>query len=225
MRKIGIALIHVFFVFSCKSGMDVMLLGESRLAMLSADADADAGDGGGGGGIEIERCQEGDDCSPPPPPPSCDSCCQPCQTCPVCTVSISGTFFNASSSSIGATVALSTNASHSGYTFFTTTSAIDPEHASAIGVLSGYDAASGRVRVIVSGDVLLSTWQWDAWADPFVGSRGGLATGSEYFVSGPAGTITPIRPSYPGFYAAKIGVALSSTTMRLTTPAIPSLNP
>lgn len=89
--------------------------------------------------------------------------------------------------------------------------------ASVIGVIASVGDAD-LVTVQTSGLLTLTEDQWDAVAD----SSGGLAMGSPYYVSAfDNALITPSRPTVPGQFMTRIGLALSSTAMFIQ-PMLPS---
>lgn len=77
------------------------------------------------------------------------------------------------------------------------------------------------VSVLPYGVVGLTTEQWNA----VTGGSGGLTRGAVYYQSETvAGGITTVRPTAPGTYTARVGIAVNPTTMVLTTPTKPTLN-
>lgn len=72
------------------------------------------------------------------------------------------------------------------------------------------NAAAGFVRT--DGVHTATTGQWDA----VTGQSGGLTAGSEYYLSAAtAGRLTTTPPSSDGEVVAPVGVALSTTAMRI----------
>jgi hypothetical protein len=72
-------------------------------------------------------------------------------------------------------------------------------------------AASGLVQV--SGSLVATTGQWDV----VMGTSGGLAVGVRYYLSAAvAGLGTATAPITAGQYVVEIGIALSSTELKLT---------
>jgi hypothetical protein len=86
----------------------------------------------------------------------------------------------------------------------------------AIGLVSSTtisNAATGNI--ITAGVVTATTGQWDA----VTGQSGGLTTNSYYYVSSAtAGNLTTTAPDTTGNWAVPVGIALSSTQMKLTLP-------
>ncbi len=72
------------------------------------------------------------------------------------------------------------------------------------------NAAVGPVQD--SGILTLTTTQWDAIA----GTTGGLAAGTYYYLSAAtAGSITATAPSTVGQYVVQIGLAISTTELKI----------
>ena len=73
-------------------------------------------------------------------------------------------------------------------------------------------AAAGSATVQVSGDVTLTTGQWDAVA----GTTGGLTFGTYYYID-PAnpGKLVSAGPTATGQFWVQVGVAISTTTLTL----------
>lgn len=66
--------------------------------------------------------------------------------------------------------------------------------------------------VAVEGIVVLTTGQWDAVA----GTTGGLTFNTRYYISQTtSGTLTATPPSTAGQYVQCVGIALSTTTLKL----------
>lgn len=66
--------------------------------------------------------------------------------------------------------------------------------------------------IALSGALSATTTQWDAVA----GTTGGLAFGTTYYLSAAtAGQITSTAPSTTGQYVVEVGVALSTTVLRV----------
>ncbi|HEY6025852.1 MAG TPA: capsid cement protein [Pseudolabrys sp.] len=70
-------------------------------------------------------------------------------------------------------------------------------------------AASGSVQT--SGVLTLTTAQWDART----GGSGGLTFGTPYYLDVTAGKMTATAPSAVGQFVTLLGVALSTTQLRL----------
>lgn len=66
-------------------------------------------------------------------------------------------------------------------------------------------AASGTIQT--SGVITLTTGEWDA----VCGTTGGLAGGTQYYLSSTAGLLTSTAPSTTGYYVLPVIVGLSST--------------
>jgi len=79
-----------------------------------------------------------------------------------------------------------------------------------LGLMVSLDGNDPTVRS--GGNLTLTTGQWDTVA----GTSGGLAEGVPYYLSAATGgEITATPPVATGDYAVLVGVALSSTTMRI----------
>lgn len=79
-----------------------------------------------------------------------------------------------------------------------------------VGATSINAAASGAV--VLDGVLTATTGQWDA----VTGAVGGLVAGSKYFVSAAtAGLLVTVCPSVAGQYVAEVGIAISTTEMRV----------
>jgi hypothetical protein len=80
-----------------------------------------------------------------------------------------------------------------------------------IGILTT-DAGSGLTANVQTSDVVtLTTAQWDART----GATGGLAFGQPYWLDVTAGKLTTTAPATAGRFVTLIGVALSTTQLRL----------
>lgn len=86
--------------------------------------------------------------------------------------------------------------------------------AQAIGILVSND--DGIAIVQTAGIVALTTSQWDG----VTGDSGGLTPGAAYYV-GPPNNLTTTRTATPGDFIAQVGIALSTTRLLLSTPAVP----
>ncbi len=130
-----------------------------------------------------------------------------------------GTLQDASDVDIGTTVRLLT----SGDTFGKASTSEQLKPAQAVGIVTAFDSGTEEVSVTISGEVTLTTTQWDAWT----GQSGGLTPGSIYYVGTfpDEGTITTIAPSISGQFIAQVGIARSSTVMLLSTPCFPLVVP
>lgn len=85
-------------------------------------------------------------------------------------------------------------------------------HATVVGLLQTDVAAGADGAVQTDGPIVGTTAQWDAVA----GTSGGLAAGTNYYLSAAtAGRITSTPPSSPGQQLVLIGFAMSSTQLRL----------
>lgn len=100
-------------------------------------------------------------------------------------------------------------------------------------VTSGSSGAGGRadavailIRVVEGGVVLrgagVVVLDADLW-DAVTGSTGGLASNANYYL-GIDGGLTTSPPTDPGTFLARVGIALSSVAMLLTTPSDPLRN-
>ena len=82
----------------------------------------------------------------------------------------------------------------------------------AIGMATTAITSGVAGTIQTDGVLTLTTGQWDALA----GTSGGLAFGTTYFLStGTAGLITSTAPSTVGQYIVIVGVALSTTDLKL----------
>jgi hypothetical protein len=86
----------------------------------------------------------------------------------------------------------------------------------AIGLVSSATISNGATgNIITDGVVTATTGEWDA----VTGQSGGLTTNSYYYVSSAtAGSLTVTAPDTTGNWAVPVGIALSSTKMKLTLP-------
>ncbi len=128
-----------------------------------------------------------------------------------------GTLFEASED-VGSVVGISP----SGNTFRRSSAAGDPltvANAQAIGIASGFNADTGEVTVTTSGEVTLTTGQWDQ----ATGGSGGLSSGTIYYVGLIAGTLLTTPPAVAGQFVAQVGIARTSTIMIMSTPSFPLL--
>lgn len=83
------------------------------------------------------------------------------------------------------------------------------------------DPPRDLASVLPVGLVNLTTAQWDA----VTGQSGGLTRGAVYYLSQSViGGITTTRPSTPGTYTTRVGIALSPTVMALKMPTVPIPN-
>ncbi len=135
-----------------------------------------------------------------------------------------GTLAEASSESIGLAVRLLLSGQI--YTFGRTAKDNSLAAAQTIGIVSSFDEVTGEVSVITSGEVTLTTEQWDS----HTGQSGGLTSSSIYYVSGTgglssSGTLSTSPASVSGQYIAQVGMGESATTMILSTPSVPLLVP
>lgn len=70
----------------------------------------------------------------------------------------------------------------------------------------------GTVEVQTSGIVQLTAAQWDT----ATGGSGGLTLGSTYYPTAPPGAgVTSTRPSLPGDFVTRVGIAISATQLLL----------
>ena len=73
-------------------------------------------------------------------------------------------------------------------------------------------SASVAGNVLINGILAASTAQWDAVA----GTTGGLTAGTRYYLSaGTAGLLTSTAPSTAGQYNVEVGIAISTTEMKV----------
>lgn len=82
-------------------------------------------------------------------------------------------------------------------------------------VFNGTIAPSGLGGVLLSGPLKATTGQWDA----AFGTSGGLTKGARYFLSdATAGAGVSSAPSADGSYVVELGLAISTTELRLSSP-------
>lgn len=80
-----------------------------------------------------------------------------------------------------------------------------------LGLLKTGGASLETVRVQTCGNLTLTLAEWDA-----VGlTSAGLVANTTYYMSGTAGEITATKPATTGDHVVIVGVALSTTTMRI----------
>jgi hypothetical protein len=82
-----------------------------------------------------------------------------------------------------------------------------------IGLVSDPTIATGASGgVTLAGVLTATTGEWDA----VTGQVGGLTSGSTYFLSdATAGSITPTAPSTTGHFVAPVGIAMSTTDLKI----------
>lgn len=83
--------------------------------------------------------------------------------------------------------------------------------ADCIGLLTADCLTSGIGKVQLVGDLTLTTAQWDA----VTGGTGGLVVNTSYYLDTTAGKITATRPSTTVSPVTLIGIARSTTRMKL----------
>ncbi len=90
----------------------------------------------------------------------------------------------------------------------------------AIGIVKDATvAAGGSAQIVVSGLMTATTAQWDA----FFGTTGGLTKGTRYYLSATStGQGTATAPSTAGQYVIELGIALSTTELKvgITSPIL-----
>jgi hypothetical protein len=73
-------------------------------------------------------------------------------------------------------------------------------------------ASAGSATIQVNGILTATTTQWDAVA----GTTGGLTFNTRYYLSaGTAGLITSTAPSTTGQYVVELGIAISTTELKI----------
>lgn len=81
-----------------------------------------------------------------------------------------------------------------------------------LGLVADTTISNGATGSIgVSGVLTATTAQWDAVA----GTTGGLTFGTRYYLSATSGLITATAPSTVGQYVVEIGIALSTTELKI----------
>lgn len=81
-----------------------------------------------------------------------------------------------------------------------------------LGLVTDVSITNGATgSIAVSGVLTASTAQWDAVA----GTTGGLTFGTRYYLDVTAGKISATAPSTVGQYVVEIGIALSTTELKI----------
>lgn len=92
--------------------------------------------------------------------------------------------------------------------------------AQVIGVITELgDGVSARMQS--SGLVTLDEDDWDG----VTGDSGGLTRGAVYYASTTIGLLTTTPPSASGSFIVQVGIAMNPTTMLLSCPCVPRVNP
>jgi hypothetical protein len=92
-------------------------------------------------------------------------------------------------------------------------------HATAVGIIAAYNGVTPIVQT--SDIVTLTATEWDLVMDIGVMGVGGLIAGTPYYVGKSSGLLTATRPATPPVVISLVGIALSATQLRLSTPSVP----
>lgn len=93
--------------------------------------------------------------------------------------------------------------------------------AAVCGLIVDVNLATLEIVVRTTGDVTLTTAQWDL----VTGQVGGLTSGLGYFASNVGlGRLTTTPSTAPGFSTSAVGVAFAPTVLILATPSVPTVN-